>query len=101
MQMPENQNPPPESPTAIGMQTGMCVPGLDLTDIRGTLEEALVTPPGRIADRYPSGNPDGVSAAGGAVGRAGADLDVVPGQSGAEGMAALPHSDDADPWDGP
>lgn len=63
---------PPESPTAIGMQTGMCVPGLD--DVRGTLEEALVFPPTATA----AANPEADA------------LDVVPGQSGAEGLGALP-----------
>ena len=59
---------PPESPTAIGMQTGMCVPGLE--DVRGTLEEALVFPP--------------------TASRTDDDLDIVPGQSGAEALGALP-----------
>ncbi|HWI66684.1 MAG TPA: hypothetical protein VNT75_33135 [Symbiobacteriaceae bacterium] len=60
---------PPESPTAIGMQTGMDVPGLE--DVRGTLEEALVFPPTQSET-----NAD--------------ELDVIPGQSGAEGLAHMP-----------
>jgi hypothetical protein len=75
----------PESPTAIAMATGMGVPGLDLTDVRGPLEEALVFPPVRAQ-----------------AGRPGAEeLGVVPGQSGAEALAELPHAGDEDPWDGP
>jgi hypothetical protein len=73
--MAERRNsPPPESPTAIGMQTGMDVPGYD--NIRGTLEECLVTPPAPITE-------------------------VVPGQSGAEALGALPSAREDDPWDGP
>ncbi|HYF91964.1 MAG TPA: hypothetical protein VD969_06935 [Symbiobacteriaceae bacterium] len=67
--MQQRSKRPPASPTAIGMQTGMDVPGL-LGDVRGTLEEALVVPP--------------------TAGRSEADLDLVPGQSGAEALAALP-----------
>lgn len=77
----------PESPTAIGMATGMDVPGLD--DVRGTLEEALVLPPTEVANRTPAG------------GIAEDDLDVVPGQSGAEALADLPNAGADDPWDGP
>jgi hypothetical protein len=62
---------PPESPTAIGMDTGMDVPGL--ADVRGTLEEALVLPP--------TSHGTGAEA-----------LDLIPGQSGAEGAAPLPGS---------
>ena len=83
--MPQENEQAPESPTAISMATGMGVPGLDLTDVRGTLEEALVFPPARAAGR----------------GGAAESLDVVPGQSGAEGLAELPHSGADDPWDGP
>lgn len=68
--MDREQVRPPESPTAIGMQTGMGVPGLD--DVRGTLEEALVFPPTATASVQRD------------------ELDVVPGQSGAEGIGALP-----------
>jgi hypothetical protein len=50
------------------MQTGMGVPGLE--DVRGTLEEALVFPP--------------------TASRTDDDLDIVPGQSGAEALGALP-----------
>lgn len=66
--------PAPESPTAIAMQTGMDAPGLG--EVRGTLEEALVVPPT-------------------------ANLDVIPGQSGAEGLADLPNARENDPNDGP
>lgn len=83
--MPQQNQQAPESPTAISMATGMCVPGIDLTDVRGTLEEALVFPPVPAAGR----------------GDAAESLEVVPGQSGAEGLAELPHSGADDPWDGP
>lgn len=45
-------------------------------DVRGTLEEALVTPPRHLDD-------------------------VVPGQSGAEALADLPNAGPNDPADGP
>lgn len=61
-----------ESPTAIGMQTGMDVPGM-AADVRGPLEEALVLPP----------NSHGTGAE---------VLDLIPGQSGAEGAAELPEA---------
>jgi hypothetical protein len=53
------------------MDTGMDVPGL--ADVRGTLEEALVLPP--------TSHGTGAEA-----------LDLIPGQSGAEGAAPLPGS---------
>lgn len=70
--MHEERNDLPESPTAIGMETGMDVPGL--ADVRGPLEEALVFPPTQ--------NPADPTQA--------QRLDVVPGQSGAEALAFLP-----------
>ncbi|HLN61692.1 MAG TPA: hypothetical protein VK464_09085 [Symbiobacteriaceae bacterium] len=83
--MPEQNEQAPDSPTAIAMATGMGVPGIDLTDVRGTLEEALVFPPTRATARADAAE----------------SLEVVPGQSGAEGLAELPHSGAGDPWDGP
>jgi hypothetical protein len=71
---------PPASPTALGMETGMAVPGLE--DVRGTLEEALIFPPEDLE------GPDDA-------------LDTVPGQSGTEGAGALPNARPEDPWDGP
>lgn len=65
----------PESPTAIGMQTGMQVPGLE--DVRGTLEEALVLGPNATASTHTPAD----------------ELDVIPGQSGAEGLAELPDTE--------
>lgn len=64
----------PESPTAIAMATGLGVPGV--IGMEGTLGEAAGFRPAQF-------------------------LDVVPGQSGAEGAAELPHSGPDDPWDGP
>jgi|GEM_PF-5192128 len=66
--MEERRQTPPESPTAIGMQTGMDVPGLE--DVRGPLEEGLMVP--RV---------EGIEG-----------LDIVPGQSGSEGTAAVPQT---------
>lgn len=72
--MEEKDKELPASPTAISLATGMAAPGLD--DVRGTLEEALVMPPGPLTE-------------------------TVPGQSGAEGLAELPNARPEDPWDGP
>lgn len=72
--MPKEKEPPPESPTAIAMATGLGVPGV--VGMEGTLGEASGFRPAQF-------------------------LDVVPGQSGAEGTGELPHSGEEDPWDGP
>lgn len=66
--MKERRKAPPESPTAIAMQTGLGVPGL--IGMEGTLGEAAGFRPAAF-------------------------LDVVPGQSGAEGVAELPDDDRA------
>ncbi|HYG57370.1 MAG TPA: hypothetical protein VD902_04825 [Symbiobacteriaceae bacterium] len=72
--MAHDREQSPVSPTALGLGTGMPVPGL--ADVRGTLEEALVFPPeGR-----------------GGAPQSRAELDVIPGQSGAEGLADLPRT---------
>jgi hypothetical protein len=73
--VPNERDPAPASPTEIAIQTGIDTPGLD--QVRGTLEEALLVSPRQ------------------------ADLEIRPGQSGAEGLAALPNAHEADPWDGP
>ncbi len=72
--MAEDRKNQPESPTAIAMATGLGVPGL--VGMEGTLGEAAGFRPAQF-------------------------LDVVPGQSGAEGAAELPHAGANDPWDGP
>lgn len=64
--MAEERKTPPESPTAIAMQTGLGVPGL--IGMEGTLGEASGFRPAAF-------------------------IDVVPGQSGAEGAAELPKDD--------
>ncbi|HEY3368316.1 MAG TPA: hypothetical protein VGK74_24960 [Symbiobacteriaceae bacterium] len=71
--MPNKQEPPPESPSAIAMRTGMDVPGGLNT----------VTPEGR-SPVLPTAR----------------DLGLVPGQSGAEGVADLPRARVGDPKGG-
>ena len=92
--MTERQNRPPESPTEIAMQTGMEDAGW--ANVRGTLEEALIFPPGRIGGEGRTGALHGTPNA-----AAPDELDVIPGQSGAEGLADLPGAGPDDPRDGP
>lgn len=91
--MQDERNQPPESPTAIAMQTGMGAPGFE---VRGPLEEALMTAQAEADGSVDSWGAGRRPAATGAAG-----LDVVPGQSGAEALADLPNARAEDPWDGP
>lgn len=79
----------PASPTEIGMATGLGVPGL--TEVRGPEEEGPLTGPLREAEEGPAPTDR----------QRRRTPDLVPGQSGAEGMADLPNAGPDDPRDGP
>lgn len=73
----------------------MDVPGLE--NVRGPLEEVLATGRPLSADqRYALDREEALALSQ----RDDAMLDAIPGQSGAEGLGALPHSEEDDPYDG-
>lgn len=81
----------PASPTEIGLATGLGVPGL--TEVRGPQEEGPLSGPLNEAAEGPGPGPRDA--------RRRRTPDLVPGQSGAEGLADLPNAGPDDPRDGP